>query len=199
MIQRPVRPSRAEAITVRTQAGDARVQKFKVSVAELLGRPGEYRDISVQEPLEGVSSTLAQLDERPLRADLRAESVVEGILITGRVEAATTERCARCLKEFSSELSVELCELFVAPGHEASAGEDPYRVRGTEIYLEPMLRDAVTLGLPLRPLCREDCKGLCARCGVDLNHGACGCVDEETDPRWADLDAVRDMLRERSS
>lgn len=173
------------------------MQKFTVSVAELLGRPGEYRDISLQEPLEGVSSTLARLDERPLRAELRAESVMEGILITGEVEVEASVRCARCLREFSSDLSVELCELFVAPGHEAP-GEDPYRVRGTEIGLEPMLRDAVTLSLPLRPLCKPDCKGLCARCGTDLNQGACGCVDEETDPRWADLDAVREMLRERS-
>ena len=197
MIDSPVRPSRAEAISVRTQAGDARVQKFTISVAELLGRPGEYRDISVREPLEGVSSTLARLDERPLLAELRAESVVEGILITGEVEAPATLRCARCLKEFSSEISVELCELFVAPGHE-TAGEDPYRVRGTEIGLEPMLRDAVTLSLPLRPLCRPDCKGLCPRCGTDLNQGPCGCVDDEADPRWADLDVVREMLRDRS-
>jgi uncharacterized protein len=198
MIRSPVRLSRAEAITVRTQARDARVQKFMVSVAELLGRPGEYRDISLQEPLEGVSSTLARLDEQPLHAELKAESVVEGILITGEVEATAAVRCARCLKEFSSALSVELCELFVAPGHEATAGEDPYRVKGTEIGLEPMLRDAVTLSLPLRPLCRPDCKGLCARCGTDLNQGPCGCVEEESDPRWADLDVVREMLRERS-
>ena len=193
MIQGPVRLSRAEAITVRKHRGRGRAR------AEVhgLGRPGEYRDISLQEPLEGVSSTLARLDERPLRAELRAESVMEGILITGEVEVEASVRCARCLREFSSDLSVELCELFVAPGHEAP-GEDPYRVRGTEIGLEPMLRDAVTLSLPLRPLCKPDCKGLCARCGTDLNQGACGCVDEETDPRWADLDAVREMLRERS-
>jgi len=197
MIRLPARPSRAEAITVRTQAGDARVQKFTVSVAELLGRPGEYRDISLTEPLEGVSSTLAHLDERPIRAELRAESVVEGILITGDVEAGVNARCARCLRELSTAITVELCELFVAPGHEA-AGEDPYRVTGTEVVLEPMLRDAVTLALPLRPLCRPDCKGLCARCGADLNQGACDCVEDDTDPRWADLDAVREMLRERS-
>jgi uncharacterized protein len=57
-----------------------------------------------------------------------------------------------------------------------------------------MLRDAVTLALPLRPLCREDCKGLCARCGNDLNAGPCDCGGDDIDPRWEALAALRERL-----
>ena len=174
------------------------MQKFTISVADLLGRPGEYRDIRVEAPIEGISNPLARLGEHPVRAELRAESVIEGILVTGRAASNTAVRCARCLAGFTSELGVEMCELFVAPGHETGPDEDSYRVVGTEIALEPMLRDALALALPIHPLCRDDCKGLCARCGADLNQGPCGCVEDDTDPRWAGLDVVRERLQQRS-
>ena len=164
-----------------------------ISVAEILGQPGQHRDLNLELPLTGVGTTLAHLEERPLRAELRAESVVEGILITGDIEGATTLECARCLKGFHSTVGVEVCELFLAPGAEPEDRES-YRVSGVDIDLEPMLRDAVTLSLPLNPLCREDCKGICARCGRDLNLGACDCTEDTTDPRWAELDALRDRL-----
>ena len=170
-----------------------RVNDFEISVAEILGQPGHLRDFQLDLPLRGVGTALAHLEERPLHAELRAESVVEGILITGEVEGQTTLECARCLKRFHSSIGLDVCELFLAPGHEPEDKES-YRVSGMEVDLEPMLRDAVTLDLPLHPLCKDDCKGICARCGRELNLGACDCVEDTTDPRWAGLDALRDKL-----
>ena len=169
-----------------------------MSVAELLGHPGEYRDVRLSEPLTGVRTTLARLTDDPVAGDLRAESVIEGILVTGDVSGATVVQCARCLKEFDSRVDVELCELFVAPGHEVQGpdADDTYRVAGTEIRMEPMLRDAMALALPLHPLCRADCKGLWAQCGTDLNTGECSCTEDETDPRWAPLERLRERLEE---
>jgi uncharacterized protein len=172
------------------------VRETTISVAEILGRPGEYRDVPVAHQLEGVEVALAHLDTRPLRGSLRLESVVEGVLVTGSVSGRVEQKCARCLEAFSAPLDVEVCELYTAPGHEAEA--DAYRVTGTEIDLEPMLRDAAGLALPLNPLCRPDCAGLCARCGKDLNDGACGCVEEETDPRWDALAEVRARLESQT-
>jgi uncharacterized protein len=174
------------------------VQHFSVPVAELLGQPGAYRDLSICAPLEGVAVDLARLGEPPITADLRAQSVVEGILVTGRVEGSSELRCARCLTEFSAPLGLEVCELFAAPGHEAAAA-DAYLVAGTEMDLEPMLRDVIALALPLHPLCKEDCRGICALCGTDLNAGRCDCKQDDTDPRWAPLDALRAKLQEHSS
>jgi uncharacterized protein len=174
------------------------VQQFSVPVAELLGQPGAYRDLNICASLEGVAVDLARLGEDPITADLRAQSVVEGILVTGRVEGSSELRCARCLAEFSDRLGLEVCELFAAPGHE-QASEDAYLVAGTEMDLEPMLRDVIALALPLHPLCKEDCKGICALCGTDLNAGSCDCKQDDTDPRWAPLDALRAKLEEHSS
>jgi uncharacterized protein len=190
-----VRPRRRRGPAFSSPSrGNARVQELNVSVAEILGRPGEYRDLRVDRPLPGVRTALARLAEGPVRADLRAESVVEGILITGRVRAGTVLSCARCLEEFPSRLGLELCELYAGPGHESSAEDEAYRVRGREIDLEPMLRDALTLALPLHPLCREDCPGLCPSCGRRLDVGTCDCFQDEADPRWAELDALREKL-----
>lgn len=168
------------------------MQELTVPVAEILGHPGQYRDISITKPVPGLEVPLAHVGERPLAAQLRLESVVEGILVTGGVEAEADVECARCLRQLTAPVEVEVCELYTAPGHEAEA--DAYRVTGTEIDLEPMLRDAVTLALPLNPVCRDDCAGLCARCGKDLNEGACDCVEDTSDPRWAPLAALREKL-----
>lgn len=171
------------------------MQDLKVSVAEILGRPGDYRDVTVSHPLPGVRAALARLsDGAALRGRLRTESVVEGVLVSGAVRGDTTLECARCLREFESELELDVCELFIGPGGERDEAEDFYEVTGLEIDLEPMLRDAVALGLPLRPLCREDCKGICARCGQDLNERQCVCSDEVVDERWAALSDLKKQL-----
>ncbi|MGH2757255.1 MAG: YceD family protein [Actinomycetota bacterium] len=167
-----------------------------VSVADILGRPGVYRELHLDAVVPGIHTALARLAPDPAHADLRAESVVEGILVTGRVEADATLECARCLKEFSSDVAVDVCELFVAPGHEETADEDAYRVAGEQIDLEPMVRDALALALPLNPVCEATCKGMCARCGKDLSQGPCECSDDELDPRWAELSALKDQLKE---
>jgi uncharacterized protein len=170
------------------------VHDFTASVAEILGKPGHYRDLKVSKPLPGVRTELARLAGSPLEGKLRAESVVEGVLVTGNIMGRVQLTCARCLKDFEAEVSSSLCELFLAPGHEAPPEEETYKVEGLEIDLEPMLRDALTLDLPLNPVCQPDCKGLCARCGQDLNAGACSCVDDDVDPRWAALSDLRDRL-----
>ena len=166
---------------------------FTISVAEILGRPGTYRDLQFSKALPGVKTALARL-HGDLTAALRAESVVEGVLVTGPVSGSAVMQCARCLKQLPGSVAVDVCELYYGPGHAPEPDEDAYEVKGLEIDLEPMLRDAVTLALPLNPLCNEDCKGLCARCGRDLNLNDHTCTEEEADPRWAALDALRDRL-----
>lgn len=170
------------------------MEGFKVSVAEILGRPGSYRDVELRRSLPGIRNALGEVAADPIDARLRIESVVEGVLVGGTTAARAEMRCARCLDPVGADLKLELCELFVAPGHEAPAEEEVYEVHGLEIDVEPMLRDALALALPLNPICREDCKGMCARCGRNLNQGECDCTTDEVDPRWADLDELRERL-----
>jgi uncharacterized protein len=126
----------------------------------------------------------------PIRLDLRLESVTEGVLVTGEVTAALTGECGRCLEPVSEELRVDVCELFAYPDSvtdETSGEDEVYRIDGDYLDVEPVVRDAVVLGLPWTPLCRPDCGGLCASCGQRLDDLPDGHSHEELDPRWAAL------------
>jgi uncharacterized protein len=122
----------------------------------------------------------------PVELDLRLESVVEGVLVTGTATVEVRGECVRCLGEVSEELEVDIQELFVYPGSEATE-EEASRLEGDLVDLEPLLRDGVVLDLPFQPLCREDCLGLCAECGANLNADPDHTHEVPVDPRWEKL------------
>jgi len=122
----------------------------------------------------------------PIELDLRLESVVEGVLVTGTATVQLRGECVRCLVPIAADHEVEVQELFVYPSSGASEDEAG-RLQGDLIDLEPLLRDDVVVDLPFQPRCREDCRGLCVECGADLNLQADHRHDEAVDPRWASL------------
>jgi uncharacterized protein len=113
-----------------------------------------------------------------------------GIDVAGSVSAPWEGICRRCTEPVSGELRIEVNERFGEPASGTTADEDFYPIVDDAIDLAPLVRDAVVLELPMAPLCREDCAGLCSQCGKNLNEGTCRCVAPR-DPRWANLDALR--------
>ncbi len=111
------------------------------------------------------------------------EGTSGGVFVTGRVEAVVRYTCNRCLAEWSEAVAVDLSELL--------GGEGDYPLDGNEADLEAPLRDTVLLALPLLPLCRPDCLGLCSTCGADLNTGSCPGHDDEPESPFA---ALRHLL-----
>jgi uncharacterized protein len=115
---------------------------------------------------------------------------MEGVLVTGEVDAPLVGTCARCLEPVEDTLELDLQELFAYEGSttEATSEEDEVRlVQGDHLDLEPMVRDAVVLALPLSPVCTPDCRGLCAGCGQRLDDLPEDHTHEVRDPRWAAL------------
>lgn len=125
----------------------------------------------------------------PIDLDLMLEAVVEGVLVTGSATVQLLGECVRCLTKVSEEIVVDLQELYAYPSSETGE-EEAGRLEGDLIDLEPLLRDEVVLDLPFQPLCREDCQGLCAECGADLNADPDHGHDAPIDPRWAKLSAL---------
>lgn len=122
--------------------------------------------------------------------DLRLESVSEGVLVTGTVGAPTAGECARCLSPLTDRVEVELTELFAYPDSatDATTEEDEMgRVVDDTVDLEQAVVDGVGLMLPLSPLCRPDCPGLCPDCGVPLAEAGTDHHHDKIDPRWAKL------------
>jgi uncharacterized protein len=101
-----------------------------------------------------------------LELDVQLEEVSGSVLVTARVGAELAGQCARCLDDFTSRTEVSFQELFTAESGDGDG--DGYRLDGDLLDLEPALRDALVLDLPLSPLCSADCVGLCAECGVKL-------------------------------
>ena len=122
-----------------------------------------------------------------LELDLRLESVLEGVLVSGQARGPLAGQCVRCLDDLDAQIEVDLQELFVYPERAEQDDDDELReIEDERIDLEPALRDAVVLALPFQPVCRPDCPGLCPQCGQrladDPQHG-----HEEQDPRWEAL------------
>ncbi|WP_420040268.1 YceD family protein [Gordonia sp. MP11Mi] len=122
--------------------------------------------------------------------DLRLESVTEGVLVSGTVDASTAGQCGRCLDALDDSVSVYLTELFAYPDSETdktSDDEDVERIVDEEVDLEQTIIDAIATELPLSPVCSPDCPGLCHVCGVRLADAEPDHGHDIIDPRWAKL------------
>jgi uncharacterized protein len=109
----------------------------------------------------------------------------------GRVTTAVVGPCRRCLTEVRTPIAAELRALF-AEESDTADGTATYDLPAgaVELDLAPVIREELILTVPDFVVCREDCQGLCAQCGKNLNEGPCDCRPEP-DPRWAALEALR--------
>ena len=131
-----------------------------------------------------------------IELDVRLEAVLEGVLVTGTAAVSLRGECSRCLDPIASTFEADFQELFVYDDTRSggNADDEELRLEGDLIDLEPVLRDSVVLALPLSPLCREDCPGLCPDCGVRLADAEPGHRHDVADPRWAALQGLADAL-----
>jgi uncharacterized protein len=185
-----------ENTTPMNQQRPAARSPLVFDLRELGRRAGSLREYrrSVPAPA-GLGLDLVGVSEgTPLTLELRLESVTEGVLVTGTVTAPVTGQCGRCLDPISDELAVEVCELFAYPDSttdETTEQDEIHRIEGDRLDVEPVVRDAVVLGLPWTPVCRPDCAGLCPTCGQRLDDLPAGHAHEMIDPRWAALEKLK--------
>jgi uncharacterized protein len=147
----------------------------------------------------------------PLKVEAHFERIERRVLLRARAQASLKVPCGRCLAPVPVQVPLDFRMTFVpedqyaAPpsrdeddaGHSeggasfepTSLDEETYSRK--EIDLDPVVREQLILALPPYPVCREDCKGLCAVCGTNLNEKECGCDRTVPDPRWAGLDKFR--------
>ena len=153
-----------------------------------------------------LSDTDAKL-HGPVSVSLDLAKADEMIAVTGVLEGTAVRQCVRCLKEYDDALAFSVHAAFAREGKESKVGvrqpktgdprrgrpgavkteldlepedegDDRYFYQGDHIELAPMLREHIILASPMQPLCRENCAGLCPRCGKDLNEGPCQCPAE---------------------
>ena len=150
----------------------------------------------------------------PLAVSLDLTNIEGLVAVTGVLEGTIIRECVRCLKKYEDPLAFSVRAAFTpepksAPRHqkridprktraeitEAEPEEEPddqYHYQGNQLNLAPMLREHVILSAPMQPLCSDDCLGLCAQCGKNLNEGPCQCAAEPPIPTFR---VVQDIKR----
>jgi uncharacterized protein len=162
-------------------------------------RPGSMEQVqrTVEAPADLGTDVIAVPVGAPVELELRLESVVEGVLVTGSARATATGACVRCLDPVDHEVDVRFQELFAYADRAAHHPEvapdegetEEHTLEGDLFDLEPVLRDAVVPALPFQPICRDDCPGLCSECGARLADDPQHHHDV-IDPRWSALSAL---------
>lgn len=161
---------------------------FLVDVTALRRRQGHRERVVTHGVVPGMTVTECMVPENAeVRVDVLLEAVDGGVLVGGEVRAPWAGACRRCLRGLQGEVVAQVEEVFAADAEEGEA----YPLVRNQLDLEPLAREAVVLGLPLAPLCAEDCRGLCPVCGADKNELDCGHRSVASDSRWAALDALR--------
>jgi uncharacterized protein len=161
------------------------VTPFTVPVFDLMHRPGEMREKSIDaDVIEGFgNAVIGVADGATAHLEVRLESLHDGILVTADVDTVATGECVRCLDNVELPIEVEIQELFAYSVDEAF----DYAVVDEHVDLLPLVRDAVVLALPFQPVCRPDCPGLDPETGERLADFPDRKPTEVLDPRWSAL------------
>ena len=160
----------------------------------------EGRQLSFAEPEQEINHALARgslreyFVKRPIQVSLSYYRAGTEIFVGGTLDAATTAECSRCTEEFDRPHHRSF-RYVLAPKVMSDASEFALRAEdlefsyyhGAEVDLSPLIREQVLLALSERPLCRDECRGLCSQCGANLNEGGCGCTVERATSRLAML------------
>jgi uncharacterized protein len=179
-------------------------QNLIFNVAQLLKESvGATRSATVVADVSRLVPELAEavvpesVEQPELRGRVRLMRTGDGILVQGDLSVELTLPCSRCLEPVVVPIDLELEEVFtptidIITGQAMEPEEDDRALWIDEHHildLSEVLRQDVLVAVPMHPICREDCAGLCSTCGQNLNEGSCNCAPEP-DPRWASLTAL---------
>lgn len=165
---------------------------MEINVSQLLkSHIGATREYEVDEPADVTGSGHSV----PISGSVKLTRTNRGILAQGILKTSVPSECGRCLKQFDYPLTFNLEEEFfpvidVNSGVALEIPEEPGSFMIDEhhiLNLDEAIRQNALLAIPMKPLCKEKCKGICQTCGKDLNRGKCGCTSQEIDPRWSKL------------
>jgi uncharacterized protein len=157
-------------------------RSFLVPTGELFRHPGARQHLVLSGPLPGLEVSTTRLAGDPVVADVVVEAQGDSVMLTGTVSGRWEGECRRCLEPTGGDVVVDVREVFEPDPVEG----ETYPLGRDDLDLEPVLREALALALPLAPVCREDCPGPDPEA-----HPVVTGDDAPADPRWSALDALR--------
>jgi len=165
----------------------------EINVGRLKRHPEEILDFSFAvAPGEPAAGDLRL--HSPLHVDGTVTNAGRSLLVRGNLAGEITLECSRCLEEFAFPLRVHFEQEFRPQSAGSPGFDDDFMTYNDDVLdLDDLIQQTVWLNLPMKPLCRPDCLGLCPVCGHNLNEGPCSCTPA-VDPRWAPLADVKAHL-----
>jgi uncharacterized protein len=164
---------------------------MKIVIADI---PDEGLEVDIEERVELEDVSLSG----PVISHLSLNKVSSEIIITGRLKAEMAVQCSRCLKDFTQGLDISVNVVYHpvedVAGERHALKDDELDMgfyQGEELDLQELLKEQILLNTQMKPLCNEQCKGICPKCGKDLNTGQCNCSRKEIDPR---LEVLKNFL-----
>jgi uncharacterized protein len=166
---------------------------MQIELEKLEGRKGDFAHVYQPDELNPVDERVNLTEPVAVKGQVRLAG--NEVFVSGHVETRAQLECDRCLQPIELPVSADfaldyITEADYESSSAAALNEEELSVAvfdGESIDVDEMVKEQILLAVPARTLCREDCKGMCPECGIDLNTGQCNCAPNEVDPRWAAL------------
>lgn len=174
---------------------------MKVDITDLLSVENKIVEQQVETDLASFKSKLGEFPitkKAPFELHLENQEN-KSLLITGETDVTIAIPCDRCLEEVSVEIHLVIDRKYplgAAVSEEDEDAEDTDYVAGSDLDLDKLIYDEILVNWPMKVLCREDCKGICRKCGTNLNVKTCSCDRTEPDPRMAAIQDVFNQFKE---
>ena len=151
---------------------------------------------NIEEPIENIGLEEPFIDK--VNIDLNLQKLHNQIILETKIQAKANFECDRCNYEFISHLGTTYKMVYLF-GSNVDDGNESLNVTylpadASEIVLDDDIRDYALLSIPMKKLCKEDCRGLCPKCGKNLNEGNCDCNSQTVDPRWMPLKDLKNKI-----
>ncbi len=159
-----------------------------IDVSNILKESGVSRSVSGEAKLDDiVYRGSGYRFTKPLSVTGTVANNGKNLFVSLHVKAEFITECARCMEDTAASAEFDAEEVFVREDELSSDGEDVRVYTGHTIDVGEVIAENFLMNVSARYLCSPDCKGLCGKCGKNLNKGDCGCIKDDIDPRWAGL------------
>ncbi len=170
---------------------------MKINVAQELKLAGTPSGRHLEEELEPIDLGMHKLVfTMPLSTDVSYVYDGEGFSVSGVLSSELLMNCTKCNREFNQKFSISFSERFIKASAEEAEELDCYPFSGEELDLDQMVLDLLILNAPMYGLCKPDCKGLCPKCGCDLNTTQCSCSRSPKNSAFASLEELAQLLKD---
>jgi uncharacterized protein len=159
---------------------------MKVGISDIVKFDGASLNIEFNEALDDLNSPDDGLKfGNPVYFKGQLVNIGGVLKLDGHLKTTYESTCFRCLNEVLKTVDLKVKEDFTDAGE--SKDSEGYTYSGNYLFLDKVLVDNIILNLPMKQLCRADCKGICPKCGIDLNEKTCECKDEIINPKMSIL------------